>query len=76
MNPGSMRSKTKCGIGATNVDVDRQGTERPPLVVCTKCRRKEGARAMMTPKERMEMHKQIERENARKLKEWKEGGRK
>lgn len=31
---------------------------------------------MMTPKERMEMHKQIERENARKLKEWKEGVRK
>ena len=32
---------------------------------------KDGARAMMTPKERMEMHKKIVRENARKLREWK-----
>ena len=31
-----------------------------------------GARAMMTPKERLKMHIQIVRENARKLKEWKE----
>ena len=27
----------------------------------------------MTMKERLEMHKQIEEENRRKLKEWKEG---
>lgn len=32
--------------------------------------RKEGARAM-TPKERLKLHVQIERENARKLREWK-----
>ena len=31
---------------------------------------------MMTPKEKVKMHIQIVRENARKLKEWKEGGRK
>ena len=30
----------------------------------------------MSIKERLEIHKQIERENARKLKEWKEGVRK
>ena len=48
----------------------------PPLVVCAKRRRKDGARAMMTPKERLKVHIQIERENARKLKEWKEGVRK
>ena len=34
--------------------------------------KKEGARAMMTPKQKLEMHKQIVRENARKLREWKE----
>ena len=31
-----------------------------------------GARAMMTPEERVRVHVQIEQENARKLKEWKE----
>ena len=46
-----------------------------PLVVCAKRRRKDGARAMMTPKEKVKMHIQIVRENARKLKEWKERGR-
>ena len=30
-----------------------------------------GARAMMTPKQKLEMHKRIVRENARKLREWK-----
>ena len=44
----------------------------PPLVVCAKRRRKDGARAMMTPKERIKIHAEIERENARKLREWKE----
>ena len=42
-----------------------------PLVVCAKRRRKDGARAMMTPKEKVKMHIQIVRENERKLKEWK-----
>ena len=37
--------------------------------------RKDGARAMMTPKEKLKVHIQIERENARKLKEWKKGGK-
>lgn len=36
--------------------------------------RKDGARAMITPKERIRIHVQIERENARKLREWKKGG--
>ena len=35
------------------------------------CGRKDGARAMMTPKEKVKMHIQIVRENERKLKEWK-----
>ena len=30
-----------------------------------------GARAMMTPKQKLEMHKRIVRENARKWREWK-----
>ena len=54
-------------------DPDGQGTDFPPLVVCARRRRKDGARAM-TPKERIKVHIQIERENARKLKEWKESG--
>ena len=33
---------------------------------------RKGARAMMTPKEKLKVHIQIVRENARKLKEWKE----
>ena len=33
---------------------------------------RKGARAMMTPKERIKVHAEIERENARKLREWKE----
>ena len=38
---------------------------------------RKGARAMMTPKQKLEMHKRIVRENARKLREWKQkkGGR-
>ena len=32
---------------------------------------RKGARAMMTPKEKLAVHVQIERENARKLREWK-----
>ena len=44
----------------------------PPLVVCAKRRRKDGARAMMTPKEKLEMHKRIVQSNARKLREWKQ----
>lgn len=35
-----------------------------------------GARAMMTPKEKLEMHIKIVRENERKLREWlKKGGK-
>lgn len=29
----------------------------------------------MTPKQKLEMHKKIVRENARKLREWKKGGK-
>ena len=50
------------------------GDGNPPLGVCARRRRKEGARAM-TPKERIKVHVQIVRENARKLKEWKKGGK-
>ena len=48
-----------------------RGRNPPPLVVCAKRRRKDGARAM-TPKEKLKVHVQIERENARKLREWQE----
>ena len=44
----------------------------PPLAVCAKRRRKE--KGQMTMKERLKVHAEIERENARRVKEWKEGG--
>ena len=49
------------------------GDARTPPDANAKRWRKDGARAM-TPKERIKVHIQIERENARKLKEWKESG--
>ena len=51
-------------------DTDNRGGT-PALDVCARRRRKDGARAMMTPKEKLEMHKRIVRDNERKLKEWK-----
>ena len=54
------------------VDADNRG-RTPPLDANAKRWRKDGARAM-TPKEKIKVHVQIERENARKLREWKEGG--
>ena len=58
-----------------DADPDGQGVERPPLVVCARRRRKDGARAM-TMHERLKVHKQIERANKRKLREWmKKGGK-
>lgn len=48
-----------------------RGRQAPPLVACAKHGRKDGARAM-TPKERIQMHKQIVQSNARKLREWKQ----
>ena len=53
-------------------DADNQG-RTPPLDANAKRWRKDGARAM-TPKERIKVHVQIERENARKLREWKQKG--
>ena len=47
----------------------RGGT--PALVVNAKALKKGSARAL-TLKERLQIHRQIERENARKLKEWKQ----
>lgn len=44
----------------------------PHPVACAKHRGKDGARAM-TPKEKIMIHVQIERENAEHLREWKEG---
>ena len=53
-------------------DTGRRCPEHPDIVAAARQRRKDGARAMMTPKERIKIHIQIERENERKLKEWKE----
>ena len=47
------------------------GDASPPPDANAKRWRKDGARAMMTPKQKLEMHKRIVRENARKLREWK-----
>ena len=48
----------------------RGGT--PALVVNAKAL-KEGSASAMTIKERLKVHAEIERENARKLRDWKEG---
>ena len=52
------------------------GDARPPPDANAKRWGKDGARAMLTPKERIKIHAEIERENARKLREWmKKGGK-
>lgn len=53
-----------------------QTDRRRTFAACSphQCGRKDGARAMMTPKERIKVHSEIVRENARKLREWKKGG--
>lgn len=55
-------------------DADNRGRTPPPDANAKRWR-KDGARAMMTPKQKLITHVQIERENRRKLKEWKEGGK-
>ena len=54
-----------------SIDADIQG-RTPPLDANAKRWRKERCKGMMTPKERLKVHIQIERENARKLREWKQ----
>ena len=57
------------------VDADGQGGARsPPCGQRQSVEERKGARAMMTPKERIKVHAQIVRENARKLREWKQKG--
>ena len=53
-----------------------QTDRRRTFAACSphQCGRKDGARAM-TPKERITFHVQIERENRRKLEEFKKGGK-
>ena len=53
-------------------DADNRGRTPPPDANAKRWR-KDGARAM-TLKERLKVHREIERENARKLKEWKKKG--
>ena len=50
-----------------------RGWNVPPLVACAKAREK-GRANTMTMKERIKVHVQIERENRRKLEEFKKGG--
>lgn len=53
-----------------------RGRNFPPLVVCAKRRRKDGARAM-TLKEKLKVHAEIERQNREHFRKWKrkqEGG--
>lgn len=51
-------------------DLGRRAVKRSPLVADARASEK-GLRAM-TMKEKLAIHKQIVKENARKLKEWKE----
>ena len=55
------------------VDADGQGAHVRPLWSTPKALKKGRARAM-TMKERIKVHREIERENARKLREWKQKG--
>ena len=50
------------------------GDARPPPDANAKRWRKERCKGMSI-KERLRIHRQIERENARKLNEWKKGGK-
>ena len=59
-----------CPLIGTGVDADNRGRTPPPDANAKRWR-KGGARAM-TPKERLQVHAEIERENARKLREWKQ----
>ena len=52
-------------------DADNRGRTPPPDANANVGERT-GARAMMTPKQKLEMHKRIVRENARKLRAWRE----
>lgn len=51
-----------------------RGRKPAPCGLCQSTGERNGARAMMTPKQKLEMHNQIVRENARKLREWKQKG--
>ena len=54
-----------------NPDTGRRGLHRRPR---SRCQTAEKVRAnTMTMKEKLKIHAEIERESARKLKEWKEG---
>ena len=52
------------------------GGASPPPDANAKRWGKDGARAMMTPKQKIRVHADIERENRRKLDEWKKGEKK
>ena len=62
-----------CRLSANGYDADNRG-RTPPPDANVKRWGKDGARALMTPKQKLEMHKKIVRENARKLREWKQKG--
>ena len=53
-----------------NSDPDRQGRDARPCSL--RQTQKKGSARAMTLKERLKIHRQIERENARKLREWKQ----
>jgi hypothetical protein len=54
----------------TGRDADNRGRTPPPDANAKRWR-KDGARAMMTPKERLAVHLAIERQNRAKLEAWK-----
>ena len=70
MTEGSLISGN-CTIRVMGSDIDRQGAELLLLVVSAKALKK-GRANNMTLKEKIRIHHQIEQENKRKLKEWKE----
>ena len=51
------------------------GDARRPRMPTPHVGERKGARAMMTPKQKLEMHKRIVQDNARKLRAWREAER-
>ena len=59
----------------TLFDTDHRGRQPRPLGSAPSAEERTVQGQMMTPKEKVKVHVQIERENRRKLKEWKKGGK-
>jgi hypothetical protein len=60
-----------CRLSANGYDADNRGRTPPPDANAKRWG-KDGARAMMTPKEKLKVHAEIERTNREKLEAWRQ----